>query len=449
MQGETVSAVATRFGFSHPPRFAAQYRRRYGEPPSATLERGRALLIEVRRVPDLGRRGPAILVMPLTAGDSVAQAEEREFARSLIGHLAAALSRVSSGPVRQLRMGDQPSLGSASNCYAVAGHVTRSRDRLRVVLRLFDTADAVHLWGDAFDGATGDPLALQDSAIAAAVTAITARVADAEADRAWSTPPELLVARDLVIRAVSLIRLNDVDNTERAFDLAMQASELDPTDGAAAALLGVCQARRVSLGGSTDWARDRTAALRHGERAAALAPDNPLVLTARSMIALTVGDHVGAEALTARALAMSPGSALAWERSGYLHVQTGNFVVGMEHFHRSISLSGSRSSIIGCLNGMAQGSLWEGRPEEAASLSLQALALNPHAVAPRRFLPACYALLGLDGEARRAIHRLRVMNRDISQSWFARANPSLEWSATRTLFKMRLAQRLAKLGMPP
>jgi hypothetical protein len=55
----------------------------------------------------------------------------------------------------------------------------------------------------------------------------------------------------------------------------------------------------------------------------------------------------------------------------------------------------------------------------------------------------------LDGEARRAIHRLRVMNRDISQSWFARANPSLEWSATRTLFKMRLAQRLAKLGMPP
>jgi AraC-like DNA-binding protein len=35
--GPTVAEVAFRWGFSHVPRFAAAYRRRFGEPPSATL----------------------------------------------------------------------------------------------------------------------------------------------------------------------------------------------------------------------------------------------------------------------------------------------------------------------------------------------------------------------------------------------------------------------------
>jgi AraC-like DNA-binding protein len=35
--GDTVAAIAARWGFAHPARFAAQYRRRYGQHPSATL----------------------------------------------------------------------------------------------------------------------------------------------------------------------------------------------------------------------------------------------------------------------------------------------------------------------------------------------------------------------------------------------------------------------------
>jgi transcriptional regulator GlxA family with amidase domain len=35
----TVTEIATRWGFLHPGRFSAQYRERFGEPPSATLRR--------------------------------------------------------------------------------------------------------------------------------------------------------------------------------------------------------------------------------------------------------------------------------------------------------------------------------------------------------------------------------------------------------------------------
>jgi AraC-like DNA-binding protein len=37
--GTTVTEVALRFGFAHTGRFAAAYRRRYGQAPSATLRR--------------------------------------------------------------------------------------------------------------------------------------------------------------------------------------------------------------------------------------------------------------------------------------------------------------------------------------------------------------------------------------------------------------------------
>lgn len=37
--GETVAAVAARWGFAHPGRFASAYRARFGEPPGATLRR--------------------------------------------------------------------------------------------------------------------------------------------------------------------------------------------------------------------------------------------------------------------------------------------------------------------------------------------------------------------------------------------------------------------------
>jgi AraC-like DNA-binding protein len=39
--GATVLAVALRWGFSHPSRFAVEYRTRYGESPSETLRRRR------------------------------------------------------------------------------------------------------------------------------------------------------------------------------------------------------------------------------------------------------------------------------------------------------------------------------------------------------------------------------------------------------------------------
>src|SRR5262249_58846355 len=54
--GETVTEVALRCGFTHLGRFAVEYRERYGETPSATLRRRRAVFPPAIARPPPGRR---------------------------------------------------------------------------------------------------------------------------------------------------------------------------------------------------------------------------------------------------------------------------------------------------------------------------------------------------------------------------------------------------------
>ena len=353
----------------HGARLAAQYRQRFGELPSDTLERARAALAgECVSATAVARRGPPILILPIVCGESTPRREDREFAEGLAEQMAVALSRICIGPVRLVRAGERVAVDAGVVSYALAGRVMRTGDRLRVLLRLFDMASDAHLWGDAFDGTQADGLALQDRVVAAA-SAIHARVEDATTDEAWQQPPESLTARDLIVRALGRIRAGDPYNNESALEMALAATELDPTDAAAAALVGACHARRVSFGHSRDWLGDSAAALHFSARAAALDSSDPIALVARSVVAQQADDRTGTEILTARALAISPGSAWGWERRGYFHVVSGNFAQGIGDLRRSIALSGPRASMVGCLNGVAQAQLWQGRAQPARYLA--------------------------------------------------------------------------------
>jgi adenylate cyclase len=157
-----------------------------------------------------------------------------------------------------------------------------------------------------------------------------------------------------------------------------------------------------------DPAAERVRALRLAERAAALDPlGDPLVLTARGSVTMMARHREEAEALLARAQAIDPGFAWAWERSAWIRANYGEAEAALAHFRRAVPLKGSRTPMANCMAGVATAHFSAGRHEEAASWLRRALAENPGALWLNRVLVPCYLALGDRPAARASLDRLR------------------------------------------
>src|SRR6266568_803357 len=86
-----VTDIALRCGFPHGGRFSVEYRRRYGETPSQTLKRQAVFAGAVASMPSFftsARDRPTVAIDPIEAA-----LQHGEFARSIAGELATALTR--------------------------------------------------------------------------------------------------------------------------------------------------------------------------------------------------------------------------------------------------------------------------------------------------------------------------------------------------------------------
>ena len=429
----SVTEVAARLGFVHFGRFAADYRRRFGEPPSATLARARAAAAERQAAmpalstheplvdnnsnserphrPALRRQPPSLVVLPFRTATGIL--EERLLAEGLADRLAVALSQSSAVSVHMASSATRRSEQVAQQLgarYCLTGRITRSPEgRVRVVAHLLDlAAGGTHLWGDAYDGTTAEPFALQDRVAEGVAQAVRSSVQAAEIERARRKPDRDVGAHDLVLRALPLVLAADPASAQRALGLLEEAMRLDPDDPAPTALAGWCRAQLVLYQATPDPAAERARTLRLAERAAALDPlGDPLVLTARSGITMLAGEREATEALLARAQAIDPSFAWAWERSAWARANYGEPEAALAHFRRAMPLKGPRAPIANCLAGVGTAHFAAGRHAEAASWIRRALAENPGAVWLNRVLAPCYLALGEREAARASLDRLR------------------------------------------
>jgi len=276
---DAVSDIATRCGFSHLGRFATEYRRLFGETPSATRQRVRARAAEAINgascfgdncpLPAIEREKPSLLILPLRT-ETLQESLE---ARDLTERLAATLSRIRVAAVAVTHASRRVSVSAprpqnAGTQYCLLGRLTRHDERTRVVVRLVDVVADRHLWGDSFDGSVNDPFELQDRVVDGAISGVVSRIIDAEIERANNKDPRDRAARDLALRALPLVLDTTVRSAERAIAMLSSALDMDPADAVATALLSYCHAQLATYHGAESLADGWDSARHLSQRAA-------------------------------------------------------------------------------------------------------------------------------------------------------------------------------------
>jgi adenylate cyclase len=215
-----------------------------------------------------------------------------------------------------------PQPRNAGTQYCLLGRLTHRDERTRVIVRLVDVAADRHVWGDSFDGSVNDPFELEDHVVDGVLCGVVSRITHAEIERVHNKAPTDLGARDLALQALPLILGTSVPNARRAMAILNRAMELDAADATSMALLACCNAQLGTYHGTSSPGAARDTALALSLRAGMLDNSNPLVMAACSTATALALPADEAEALVTRALAMDPTSAWAWERRGFLRLNS-------------------------------------------------------------------------------------------------------------------------------
>jgi AraC-like DNA-binding protein/TolB-like protein len=401
---DAISDIAIRCGFSHLGRFATEYRRLFGETPSATRQRVRARAANVSRfgdsapspLPATAREKPSLLILPLRTE----ALQENLEARDLTERLAATLSRMRIASVAlahpsRAYSASAPQPRNAGTQYCLLGRLMHQGERVRVIVRLVDVATDRQVWGDSFDGSVNDPFALQDRVVDGVLCGVVSRITDAEIERARSKDPRDVGARDLALQALPLILDANLRSVRGAIAILDRAIDMDPADATAVAFLGYCHAQRANYIATASLRADRDAALDLSQRAGVLDNSDPLVLTARGAVAASALRNDEAEALAARALSIDPTCAWAWMLRGHTRRGfAGAAECAIADYQRSIQLRGPGISTSGCIHSIGAAHWNAGRFEETIRWVRRALAENPNATWMHRHLSCAAAKLG-------------------------------------------------------
>jgi adenylate cyclase len=461
--GVSVTAVAKEYCFNHQGRFAERYRRAFGESPSATLRRGQAGTQPdpaARRVGSSRARGrydtaaatrsrerPSIAVLPCQVPSSEPQLRwlAESVADAVAGALCSFRTLAVTAPMslRATARDPQRIARELSARYVLSGRVVYTGARLRFVLSLVDLVTEHHVWGDSFDGARDDPLALQDRIVAGMARSILPRIRGAEIARAQRTSLQTLDPYSLVMRALPLVFASRPDATRRALDLLHRAIEFDPDYGLAIALAAWGHSQLVMYNGTDAPAEEKAHSLQLVQRAETLESDDPLVLTARCAVYTMVREFDAAEAMVTRALALDPTFGWAWGRSAWLHSYRGDSKTAIEHFNQALSLDPDSVCRTNSFVGLGSAYFNAESYQAAAFWLRQALLEQPGMWWANRSLSVSYARLG---ERPKALDSLDALRRSCPDLTVGRIVASVPFTSE---FLDRLGEGLSDLGLPP
>ena len=462
--GISVTEVALRFEFHHFGRFAEQYRRGFGEPPSATLRLRRVRAFSGQKLTENGsakalkeydqepwpalhsRDRPSLAILTCDSSKNETHLDRRaeNLSYAIVVALASSRSIAISFPktITSIERNPQSLARELKTRYFMTGSITQVGLQVRVILRVVETATGHHVWGDSFDGHQDEPLKLQDEIVENILRVILPSIQGAEIDRARRARPENLDAYGLVMRALPFVYASQPDSTRCALELLHRAIELDVDYGLATALAAWGHAQLVMYNDSQAPVDDKLQAIKLNHRAAILDNSDPLVLTIRCAVHTMVGELDVAEALVVRAIALDPYNGWTWGRSAWLHAYRGNSETAIVHFDRAMALDPNGISRANNLAGLGCAYFNIGNYNAAASCLHRAMLENPGIWWANRSLSVSYARMG---ERTKALESLDTLRRSCPDLTVSRVLNSVPF---RPDFLVRLGEGLNSLGLP-
>ncbi len=297
--------------------------------------------------------------------------------------------------------------------YVLTGSVRRAGERVRVTAELTETAERSQLWSHTYERKLADLFAVQDEIAEAIVIAFGGEYLRAEWRRARRRPTDNLDAWGLAQKARSQNLPVNRLATEEALGWARQAVELDPNYAGGHAALASVLMQSVINGFSERPEDDRAAALAAVERAAALAPDDPMVLRAMGNVWSNCGEHAKAVQALRRAVEIAPFDFHTWGRLGRTLAYGGGedeFAEGHEVLDRILARAPNHPMVPYWLYFKANACQREARYEDAVRFARKSVEAQPGYAGAWITLANALGQLGRLDEARAAMGRALKAN---------------------------------------
>jgi TolB-like protein len=286
-----------------------------------------------------GERGeaPSLAVLPFTNRSGLP--EDEVFAIGMVEDLIDALSQgvnvrvLSSASTARFCTGAMPDLEAMGRQLAVRyfleGNVRRSGPDLRVTAQLVEAAGGAILWTRKFERPLAELAELQEELVVELAANLGAQVHTFEMARALKKPDDL-TAWEAVNRAFATFRQIDRDSLERGVAEAAKAVAIAPDYGIAHAMLAdTTSLRYFHL--ILDDPAEVLCITQSIERALAIDPENPAVLTYVAQAFNFSGRPDEAMPHVTRALRTSPGFGYAHFVCACSCLMLGRFEEALQH----------------------------------------------------------------------------------------------------------------------
>jgi len=363
--------------------------------------------------PAMVSQRPLVAVFPFTTPPD--DPEQAYFADGLVEDLITALSRFKTFAVvsrnasleyrkRGLDAGTIAGLGVR---YLVEGMVRRRGARVRVNVRLVETANSTQLWAQQFDGDGAELFDFLDEMVVAVVGFVEPEVRRAEIERARRKRPGSLDAYDFYLRALPLFRGTSAEMRAEAIRLLEESVRLDPGFATALAYAAWAYERQETFGvGATPTEKRRAVQL--AEAALVAGPDDPLVGSICGLVLMAfAGQWQRCLAMMGEAIAANPNNATVLSLTAFCNMMFGDLDLGRDLYLKAFQISPGALDNYELLVGVGLSDLFRHDYAQAAEWSLRSVAANGDWLAAYWTLAAAYAHLDRIEDARAAVAAIK------------------------------------------